>query len=166
MLQGLCPGSLQRLHAHLQAVGDPGASWELNTSCKAGSPQPSLGDWHASLIWEAFTATCRLSAKEKEENKSKLKNIYVCVCVYIYIHTHIHIHSSGVGKLFDLHLFSYGPGAKNGFYLFKALLKYTHMHKEDCVPQTVYGLQNLKYLLSGPIQKKFTNPQPRPILLA
>lgn len=62
----------QGLRHHLQAVGDAGISWAPSTSVRTAPPEPSSGDWLPSPILEAFTATCRLSAKKKE-NKSRFK---------------------------------------------------------------------------------------------
>lgn len=69
---GCAQAHCQGLHRHLQAAGDAGTSCELNASVRTAPPEPSSGDWLPSPILEAFTATCRLSAK-KEENKSKFK---------------------------------------------------------------------------------------------
>ena len=49
-------------------------------------------------------------------------------------------------------LFLYGP-RQNGFHIFKKLKK----KKKEYVTETILDLQNLKYLLSGPLGK-FANP--------
>ena len=153
---GLCPGSPRRPHTHSQAVDDPGASWEWSTSGKAGSPQPSSGDWHASLIWEAFTATCRLSAKEEEENKSQFKR---------HTHTHIFYLVQGLAScILPVSVFIW-PRSQNWLLPFYSCIKiYIHAQRRLCSQKPVHGLQSLKYLLSGPLQKKFTHLKFRPIL--
>jgi hypothetical protein len=60
-----------------------------------------------------------------------------------------------------------------GAYAFKnkILLEYSHGHsfmfcsvwiflaiKEELLPQRLHSLKRLKYLLSGPLKKKLTNP--------
>lgn len=47
--------------------------------------------------------------------------------------------------------------AKNGFYIFKAWLKKKKENQEDYVSETVWDPESLKYLLPGPLPKKFTN---------
>ena len=41
---------------------------------------------------------------------------------------------------------------QNDLYIFKGL------RREECLTDPVYGLQNLKYLLSGLLQRKFADP--------
>ena len=49
----------------------------------------------------------------------------------------------------DDHLFMYGSWAKNGW------------KKKEYVTETIYGPQNLKYLLPGPLEKRFADPRKR-----
>ena len=56
-----------------------------------------------------------------------------------------------------LFVFLYCQQAKYDFHIFKELWKHKQTKNKEYMTKIVYGLQQLKYLLSSPLQKKFAN---------
>lgn len=65
-------------------------------------------------------------------------------------------HRPSVGSVYSL--FWYSLWARNGFYIFKKVLK-KQQEEEDYVRETICDLQSLKYLQSGAFfARKFVGP--------
>ena len=81
-------------------------------------------------------------------------------------HTHTHfLLSSGVSKLYFTCVCFYMAQELKMTFTFVTVVLNTHpCTKKIVFPKTVHGLQSLKYLLSIPLQKKFTHLKFRPIL--